>query len=215
MPKRINHEGKKYGKLTVLSFSHSGKHRQSFWFCLCECGNKCIINLSRSLDRKTKSCGCLRKDKEIRKKINEKRAENITEESLKLVFYKMLYGPYKLRHTKKFSNEEFLTLKEFIKIIKNPCEYCGSQNTMKFHSCYKQDGTLKKHVKKQLTYIKLKNAYVEHNGLDRVNSLKGYSLDNVVSCCERCNEMKMQYSVEEFLKHIKNIFVFNKLGEDK
>jgi hypothetical protein len=215
MQERIDHQGKKYGKLTVLSFSHSDKHRQSFWFCLCDCGNKCAVNLSRSLDRKTKSCGCLRGDKEIRKKINEKRASNITEESLKLVFYKMKYGSYKLRHKRKFGNEIFLSLEEFIKITKDPCKYCGQLYSIKFHSCYKQDGTVKIYTKKQLSYIKLKNVHIELNGLDRVDNLKGYSLNNVVSCCGRCNGMKMQHSVEEFFKHIKNIFEFSKLGENK
>lgn len=41
-----------------------------------------------------------------------------------------------------------------------------------------------------------------YNGLDRINSAKNYTLDNIVPCCGRCNEMKMHYSQEEFYNHI-------------
>lgn len=39
-------------------------------------------------------------------------------------------------------------------------------------------------------------------GLDRVDSSKGYSLDNVVSCCAKCNFMKQEYSEEEWLSQM-------------
>lgn len=43
-------------------------------------------------------------------------------------------------------------------------------------------------------------------GLDRVDSLLGYSLDNVVSCCSWCNRMKLDYSTQEFFMQIRRIF---------
>lgn len=36
-------------------------------------------------------------------------------------------------------------------------------------------------------------------GLDRVDSDKGYQLDNVVPCCTMCNSMKLDYSEGEWL----------------
>ena len=42
-------------------------------------------------------------------------------------------------------------------------------------------------------------------GLDRVENLKGYSLDNVVPCCFTCNTMKMQLSLDMFLAHVETI----------
>ena len=36
-------------------------------------------------------------------------------------------------------------------------------------------------------------------GLDRIDNKKGYSLDNIVSCCWRCNEMKKAKSQTDFL----------------
>jgi len=42
-------------------------------------------------------------------------------------------------------------------------------------------------------------------GLDRVNSQKGYTLDNVVSCCRNCNIAKNDRSVSEFINHCREV----------
>ena len=59
-----NHIGEKYGKLTVIEFSHrqcyeSGSCKK-FWKCLCECGNITITNISDLTSGGSKSCGCSR-----------------------------------------------------------------------------------------------------------------------------------------------------------
>lgn len=46
-------------------------------------------------------------------------------------------------------------------------------------------------------------------GIDRVDNNKGYIIENCVSCCGKCNMMKMKQTKEEFLQHIKKIYVFN------
>jgi hypothetical protein len=61
--------GKKYNRLTVLELAYK-KRRPSrptkgwerFWLCLCDCGNKKIID-GNSIGRSTFSCGCLRIEK--------------------------------------------------------------------------------------------------------------------------------------------------------
>lgn len=42
-------------------------------------------------------------------------------------------------------------------------------------------------------------------GLDRYDNSKGYIIGNVVPCCEICNRMKLNYSFDNFISHIKNI----------
>lgn len=57
---RPNLVGNKYGKLTVIEFSHSdGKHR--FWKCKCDCpkGTEVIVRGSDLSTGKVRSCGCL------------------------------------------------------------------------------------------------------------------------------------------------------------
>ena len=47
----------------------------------------------------------------------------------------------------------------------------------------------------------------EHaDGIDRVDSLKGYTIENCVPCCQYCNRMKSDYSLEFFKNHIKQIY---------
>lgn len=40
------------------------------------------------------------------------------------------------------------------------------------------------------------NGIPDHHGLDRVNNSKGYTLDNVVSCCFECNRSKNSISLD-------------------
>ena len=42
-------------------------------------------------------------------------------------------------------------------------------------------------------------------GLDKVDSKKGYTLDNIVSCCIVCNRMKRVSSKEDFIEQCKRI----------
>lgn len=50
----------------------------------------------------------------------------------------------------------------------------------------------------------------EYNGIDRIDSNKGYTVNNCVPCCGWCNTMKLDHSLEEFLQHITNIYNFQK-----
>ena len=79
-----------------------------------------------------------------------------------------------------------IDLKSFISISQKPCHYCGSEPTPS-----------KGHRKWA--------AYVNTNGLDRVDNSKGYLLHNVVPCCIRCNSAKRDESVEDFLLWAKRL----------
>lgn len=46
-------------------------------------------------------------------------------------------------------------------------------------------------------------------GIDRVDSSLGYTIDNSVPCCKKCNMMKFTYPLSEFLAHIKVIYKHN------
>jgi hypothetical protein len=49
-----------------------------------------------------------------------------------------------------------------------------------------------------------------YNGIDRIDTHKGYVTSNVVSCCQMCNVMKWKYSKEEFLEHLERILKWQK-----
>jgi hypothetical protein len=74
-----------------------------------------------------------------------------------------------------------LTLAQFYCLTKEKCFYCGSP---------------------PLNFIR---KYI-HNGVDRVDSDKGYIIGNVVPCCKRCNISKSSMTVENFKKHVDLIY---------
>lgn len=46
---------------------------------------------------------------------------------------------------------------------------------------------------------------VSNNGIDRIDSSKGYTIENSQSCCSRCNVMKMDMTHNDFINHIQLI----------
>ena len=46
---------------------------------------------------------------------------------------------------------------------------------------------------------------IETIGLDRVDSSKGYTIDNVVSCCIICNKGKLDMGVVSYLEHCRKV----------
>lgn len=59
---RIKDEvGNRYGRLTVISFSHrsEGKMKAAYWVCKCDCGQTAIIRGTHLRYGNSKSCGCL------------------------------------------------------------------------------------------------------------------------------------------------------------
>lgn len=58
MPKRLDIVGDKYGRLTVISYSHQDKHGKSQWKCLCDCGKEIVTSGAAMRKGNTTSCGC-------------------------------------------------------------------------------------------------------------------------------------------------------------
>lgn len=77
---RINSNiGKKFNRLTIVSFngiSSIGAYRYN---CICDCGNKSIISISLLKNNHVKSCGCLQKEHSTRigKTINKKHGDTV------------------------------------------------------------------------------------------------------------------------------------------
>lgn len=60
MSKRMDLNGRKFGKLTVLKYSYVS-HGNSFWECRCDCGNTVTVQGGHLLSGHTLSCGCYQK----------------------------------------------------------------------------------------------------------------------------------------------------------
>ena len=60
MGKFVDRTGITYGRLTVIEKStERGSSGSVKWFCICDCGNKCLVSGSSLKSGSTKSCGCL------------------------------------------------------------------------------------------------------------------------------------------------------------
>lgn len=59
---RIDLIGKRFGRLTVLSYSHKDKRHRLFWLCICDCGNKTTPRGDLLKSGGTKSCGCFNRE---------------------------------------------------------------------------------------------------------------------------------------------------------
>jgi 5-methylcytosine-specific restriction endonuclease McrA len=44
------------------------------------------------------------------------------------------------------------------------------------------------------------------SGVDRIDSSKAYTIDNIVTCCKHCNAAKGTLTADEFKAHIKRIY---------
>lgn len=59
--KKLKLVGEKFGRLTVVKEAES--HGWSYFYCKCDCGNEIIVKGTFLKTGKTKSCGCLQKEK--------------------------------------------------------------------------------------------------------------------------------------------------------
>ena len=64
--------GKKFGKLLVLSKESKILSGDTLYKCLCDCGNITIVRKGQLKSGKTKSCGCLRKERQYQNLVGQK-----------------------------------------------------------------------------------------------------------------------------------------------
>ena len=113
-----------------------------------------------------------------------------------MTYRNYLFRTYKTAATKR--NLDFnLTFDEFNDLISKDCVYCGAKPTTP---------TSKRYLKSKPFTT---DPDAQFNGIDRIDSSKGYFIDNCVPCCETCNKMKLDHSKEFFLEHIAKIYNFN------
>lgn len=79
---------------------------------------------------------------------------------------------------------------------------CLNSALKRGHSFELSAETFEKYINQDCYYCGDK---IEGIGLDRIDSKIGYTKDNIVSCCRRCNIMKMTTNIDVFLAKIKQI----------
>ena len=193
MPRFKDRTGDKHGRLTVIS--HVGKdHRNKhLWLCLCECGNEKVVVSDNLSSGKSNSCGCL-KDEVLARKGNQYGIYEDREKALLKVQHSHLK-----RRDKKKGFTETISFDVFSLLSKSPCKYCGLEYSKEIEDRLNES-------KKQK---RLSDHILKCNGIDRVDSSNGYTLDNSVACCKFCNIAKNTMSEDDFYKWIKRVYEFN------
>lgn len=163
---RLDLTGKKFGKLTAISYAGANKYGQSVWRCVCECNPNTVLEktiiATRLNNGYTQSCGCGHGFEEGTASFNS------------------LYKRYK-NNAKRGGRTFQIDKQDFKHLTSQNCSYCD---------------------RKPASIIAEKNCkgvYV-YNGIDRVDNTKGYIPDNVVACCASCNISKKDVSPEIMVK---------------
>jgi hypothetical protein len=162
----------------------SVKNTQSYWECMCRCGEIKEIPRSALVQRTSLGCGCKRVERFSLTTRSKNRADLLMKRQWKAV----------CSRSKRFSNLPPLSFDEFKNTVTQKCFYCGVLGSRQI----KDFGS--KNLKTVTDFV------LAINGLDRIDSTKGYELVNVVSCCLICNRAKNTLSTEEFMSWIKQVY---------
>lgn len=176
-------QGQKVGNYTVLGEPTSGRRKVQ-----CICGN---IRYKTDTELRQVQSGKL--DPMCNICIKVIRRED------PVFFYREVLAQYK-RHAREQSRDYSLTTEEFLGIVKSNCHYCGLPPSNYLTKTKVTDPITKKRLR---TPEKTRCYY---SGIDRVDNLKGYVLDNVVPCCKMCNKAKHYHTTEEFKAWIQRAY---------
>lgn len=91
-----------------------------------------------------------------------------------------------------------LTFQEFENIIYNDCFYCGEKPQEATVDMVKYRGNMSQ-------------PNISYNGIDRIDPIGDYTIENSVACCTKCNYMKHVLTQDEFFLRIKKIYEFHNL----
>jgi hypothetical protein len=178
--KRLDLAGYKKGELTVIGYSHShvqpSGQKRAIWDVVCSCGVKKQISTTNLLHGATVSCGhVLKEQRHTFRLLPNNQAEK-----------NYLYLSYV--HAAKNRKIKFnLTKEKFLEIIGQDCFYCGQ----------KPSNERKTRSKKGVSLM--------YNGIDRAKSSGCYEDGNVVPCCAKCNFMKRDMDLNEFIEQAERI----------
>jgi len=182
--------GATFGHLTVLKLDHissdkDGNHKTANWLCSCFCGKQKVVEGVYLRSRRLKfavSCGCHKL-----KALQDKRY--IYPQGY--IGLKCLYANYK-RRAKNKKIEFSIPFETFKALTSQNCVYCKSEPLQEIYQ--------RKSSSDNIEYTKY-----SYNGLDRIDSSLGYTIDNVVPCCGICNTAKREFPVERLLQWIDRI----------
>lgn len=160
----------RFGRHTVIARAEDHPRYGASWLCRCDdCGEERIVTGGHLRSGRRQGAQLKCSCRPTLRALPEGHAA-----------FNALFNKWKRRALKERQSVPWeITKEEVWELIQQPCHYCGCEP---HHTWGMKTG----------------NGQITYNGLDRVDSLRGYVEDNVVPCCGTCNKAKQTMSVQEF-----------------
>lgn len=178
----------KIGEWTILDNPiriKNSPNSKLVWTLQCSCGNTrkaemYLINEIRAALDKDGYAAC--------RKCKESRLRLLKPEYTK---FNGVYTDYKHKALVRTTVNEFsLTKEDAYKMFSANCHYCN--------------------LPPSNVYLNKRSGLPEtkYSGIDRVDSSKGYTVENTVPCCKQCNYAKLTMTEQEFYDWVKRVYLF-------
>lgn len=224
MPNFIDLTGKRFGRVIVLNKKSNATRQNSIaWECKCDCGKICLKSASNLRSGKSTSCGCFRKEIMSETKLSDLKKinfGNLTVDSRVgttkngRAIWRCLCNCGNYINISSASLKRGLTKscgclrkdKRTSRVFKNSIHntfigYRSRANRKGIEFGISED-YLSKMLLSDCFYCQSSNYKMS---IDRMNSQKGYTVENSVPCCVVCNYGKGALSHTEYLDHLDRI----------
>lgn len=223
--------GREFGKLIVIRQASSNERGRAQWVCRCTCSDsKYVVILGNHLlSGNTRSCGC----EKLTGARRYNASFDITGKTFNRLTVLQWCGMYSLcRCTcgteKKISSSAVRSgnirscgcikremhskppgIAAFNRVFALYVRQAKSRNL-----CWELTADDVKRLMTQCCFysgheptsvMRTPTGAITYNGLDRINNLKGYTVENTVPCCAICNRMKSDMTLSDFLNHVRTI----------
>ncbi len=184
--------GKRFGRLLVIrqiterELRKIGKKPGTYWLVRCDCGAEKIRRGISFTHTVTASCGC-------GKYTHTNHFMKFGEAAKNRAYYRTKKSMQASRRARgKNAHNWTLTFSQFIKLSSQPCVYCGIPWSREISP---RTGSS--------VY-----GFYRFNGIDRINSSKGYIRGNCAPCCKWCNYAKRDMPISEFKKWLIRTYTY-------
>ena len=183
-PKFRDLTGKRFGKILCIDYvlhpKYLNENSRWVWECKCDCGEKLYVRTT-NFTRKNPQQVC------------KKCSDSSSAERKVLDDFLSLRNRLYRRYKKGALDREYsfeITFEDMENLIYKNCFYCNQEPQE--HSSDER--------------YKNGKGIFKRNGIDRLDNNIGYTVNNCVPCCSRCNTIKMDASYSEFIEKISQIY---------